>query len=254
MHIAEQASMIDHLSRGRLVMTVAMGYHEDYWRMFGMNRLGRRDRFIESVEIMRRAFASPEPFSYDGAYYQLYNVRLTPPPYQPGGPEVWLGGQANASIERAGVYGDGWCVDLYPVDPATWRERVDLYRSTAERCGRKTNIMVLREAWISDSHEETKRFCEYVAAEQRYSYEQNMPLQAHPDFLDPEAITPERWAEHAIVGTPEECAEKMIRMRDYMGFDEICLRLRRPMGPSFEETLEVLQRFGEEVIPLVDAV
>ena len=36
MHVAEQVAALDNLSRGRVILTVAMGYHDDYWRMFGM--------------------------------------------------------------------------------------------------------------------------------------------------------------------------------------------------------------------------
>ena len=66
MHIAEQAVMIDQLSRGRLVLTLSLGYHEDYWRMFGLSRAGRRDRFVEAVEIMRRAWGEPRPLFLRG--------------------------------------------------------------------------------------------------------------------------------------------------------------------------------------------
>jgi alkanesulfonate monooxygenase SsuD/methylene tetrahydromethanopterin reductase-like flavin-dependent oxidoreductase (luciferase family) len=253
MHVAEQAAMIDHLSRGRLVMTVAMGYHDDYWRMFGLTRAGRRGRFIEAVEILRRAWAGSEPFSYDGEHFQLTDVRLLPQPYQPGGPELWIGGQVDASIVRAGELADGWVYDLYPIDSDTWERRIDLYKQSAHEHGRRTKVVLLREAWVTDTWEEALRYCEYMVAEHLYSLDHGMPLGGHPDFRERSQVTPENWAAHAVVGTAEQCAEKMVAYGRDMGVDELCVRLRRPMGPSLEETREGLQRFGEEVLPLVRA-
>lgn len=251
MHVAEQVSLIDHLSKGRLAMTISLGYHEDYWRMFGLTRQGRRERFVEAVEILRRAWASPEPFSYRGQHFTLEDVRLLPPPYTPGGPPLYGGGQVEASIERSGRMLDGWCYDLYPIDAATWERRNRLYRETAAAHGRPSKVILLREAWVADSWEQALRHCEYYVAEHLYSLDHGMPLGGHPDFRERSQVTPENWAKHAIVGTPEQCAEKMVEIRDTLGVDELVVRLRRPMGPSYEETREGLDRFGTEVLPLV---
>ena len=253
MHVAEQAAMIDQLSKGRLGMTISIGYHEDYWRMFGLTRQGSRQRFIEAVEIMRRAWASPDPFSYHGEHFQLTDVRLLPPPYQEGGPELWIGGQVDASIKRAGELADGWVYDLYPIDSPTWEHRNRLYRDTAAAHGRPAKVVLLREAWVTDTWEEAVKYCEYMVAEHLYSLDHGMPLGGHPDFQHRSQVTPENWAAHAVVGTAEQCAEKMVAIGRDLGVDELVVRLRRPMGPSFEETHDALDRFGEEVLPLVRA-
>ena len=148
---------------------------------------------------------------------------------------------------------DGWCYDLYPIDRETWDRRAGLYRRTAAEHGRPSKIVLLREAWVADSWEDAVRYCEYMVAEHLYSLDHGMPLSGHPDFQERSQITAENWAAHAIVGTPEQCAEKMLAYGSDLGVDELCLRLRRPMGPSFEETAENLERFGEEVLPLVRA-
>jgi alkanesulfonate monooxygenase SsuD/methylene tetrahydromethanopterin reductase-like flavin-dependent oxidoreductase (luciferase family) len=251
MHIAEQAAMIDNLSKGRLILAMGMGFSDEYWRMFGLTRTDRKKRFIETLDILDLAFKSPEYFDYRGSVYDLEQVRLTPPPYQPGGPEIWLGGEVDASIERAGARADAWCVDSFPLDPVQWSRRSDLYRRTAELHGRPPKIVLLREAWVADTHEEAIRFCQYMAEEHLWYVRNGFPLGIHPDFPTIESITAENWAKHAVVGTAEECAEKLARYRDEFGADEVSLRLRRAGGPGFGPAKECLHRFGEEVLPLV---
>jgi alkanesulfonate monooxygenase SsuD/methylene tetrahydromethanopterin reductase-like flavin-dependent oxidoreductase (luciferase family) len=254
MHIAEQAAMIDNLSKGRLILALGMGFSDDYWRMFGTSRTGRKQKFIETLDILDRAFQDSGYFDYAGKYYQLDNVRLTPQPYQPGGPERWIGGEVDTSIERAGRRADAWCVDSFPLEPNEWKRRSAVYRNAAEESGRPSKIVLLREAWVADTHEEALRFCQYMAEEHLWYIRHGFPLGLHPDFPDIASINAENWAKHAIVGSPEECAERIERYRVEFGVDEISLRLRRAGGPSFEAAKQSLQRFGEEVLPLVAGI
>ena len=253
MQVAEQVAMIDLLSHGRMILTVAMGYHDDYWRMFGSSRLHRKDRFVEGVEILRLAFAGGE-FSYDGVHFPLDRVQLTPPTYQPGGPELWLGGHFEKAIERAGKYGDAWCGDPFPIIPDVWWPRIEMYRETAEANGNPSKVVILREGWIAPTREEAlKVVAENHVLEQRFYYRQGI-FPASEQFPSESSLTAEALAEHMLLGSPEDCVEQLRHWQEDFDVDYVCVRFRMPTGPSFEATRDALQLFGEEVLPKLEAI
>ena len=51
---AEQFSVIDNLSQGRLYTTVSRGFHPGYWMQFGIPQEKLLGRFLEAVEDLAR--------------------------------------------------------------------------------------------------------------------------------------------------------------------------------------------------------
>ena len=105
--LAEESLMVDALSNGRFRLGLGQGY---YWQEFG--GLGARleerpSRTEEGIAILRHAFAG-ESFSFDGKRYTLPELRVTPEPIRPGGPEIWMGAFAPKAVERAARLADGF--------------------------------------------------------------------------------------------------------------------------------------------------
>ena len=97
--LAKQAASLDRLSGGRLVLGLGLGGREDDFAASGVNPEGRGRLVEEQVAMMRRVW-SGEEFGYAGG--------IGPEPARPGGPEVILGGSAQASFRRVARIGDGW--------------------------------------------------------------------------------------------------------------------------------------------------
>jgi alkanesulfonate monooxygenase SsuD/methylene tetrahydromethanopterin reductase-like flavin-dependent oxidoreductase (luciferase family) len=97
--LAKQAATIDSLSQGRLTLGVAPGAREDDYVASGVD-FDRRGRLMDEMlremkavwEGAERGFAGP----------------IGPPPSREGGPELLIGGKADASFRRVGELGDGW--------------------------------------------------------------------------------------------------------------------------------------------------
>lgn len=87
--------------------------------MFGYVSSDRPRRTEEIVATLRQAW-SGEPFSYRGR-----TVRVTPTPFQPGGPKIALGGKTDAAARRAARIADSFV----PSDPACWEAYRDELRS-----------------------------------------------------------------------------------------------------------------------------
>lgn len=248
MDIAQRTALIDNLSRGRLFMTYARGYHEGYWDQFGIDQERMLGRFLENLRIQEQAFRG-ERFSFDGDFYSVRDGLVTPQPYQEPHFPIWGGGQFTASIRRCAEYAECWTGDAWPVDNATWLEQVRPYRERCAELQKTPFVVLLRTGWVADSYEQVARteFLEKVVREFRFYAERGL-LSHHPDFQSPADITPESLRPHVIAGSASECIEKLERYRAELGIDYVSMRLRMPTGPSFGETAEQIARFGEEVV------
>lgn len=106
--LAEDAAVVDHLSRGRLILGMGIGYDVDEYATFGIEESTRGRDIADKAAFLRRAW-SGQRFSWDGPTFRFHDVRVTPTPYGEGIP-VWFGGYAPAAIRRAGTIGDGYLI------------------------------------------------------------------------------------------------------------------------------------------------
>ena len=106
MRMAEDLSVVDNLSGGRIEIGLGQGYRPAEFDMFGWNYATRTRAFEESLDILEKAWTG-EPFDYDGKIYKVKGGLLRPPPVKPGRPPLWIGAahpkaRARAVRRRAG--------------------------------------------------------------------------------------------------------------------------------------------------------
>lgn len=104
--LATDAMVVDQLSGGRLVLGLGLGYVDEEYRAFGVERRMRAARLRETVDILRLAWTG-ERFSYEGSVLHVDDIRVTPRPVRPEGIPIWLGGYAPEAIRRAARVADG---------------------------------------------------------------------------------------------------------------------------------------------------
>jgi len=93
--LAEDMSVLDHLSRGRVSYTIGLGYRPREYEMFGVDPSKRGALMDEHLEVLRRAL-SGEEFNWRDR-----PVQVTPAPFTPGGPSIAYGGGSPAAARRA---------------------------------------------------------------------------------------------------------------------------------------------------------
>lgn len=132
--VAKQMASLDYLTGGRIVCGVGVGGDsaKDF-ELTGIPRSERGARTNEGIEVMRALWSSPEA-SFSGRFSEFTDVGLSPMPVQPGGPPIWVGGRADAALERAGRLGDGWMG--YMVSPARFEASMTTVRGHAAAAGR----------------------------------------------------------------------------------------------------------------------
>lgn len=249
MHLAEDVAMIDLLSKGRVRLGVGLGYHPDYFRLFGAPYNERFSRFEESLEIMRLAWSNHEPFSFHGKRYQLENVMLTPKPWQTGGPPLWIGAAYPEAIARAGRLGDGWGILPFWEPEAKLREQASIYRESAAKAGRKPYVVLMRDGWVAPSRAEAERvFGPLWVEEMLFYYRWNL-LTPNDEFRSEADFTVENLRKYLVMGSPADCIEQIETWTKAIDADYLIVRFRLPMGPAREPVLDCIRQFGAEVIP-----
>jgi probable F420-dependent oxidoreductase len=104
---AEDAVVIDAISGGRLDLAVGIGYRNEEFEGYGVDRKTRGARMDEALEILRRLWRGEE-VTFHGRHFDLDRVRVTPEPTQQPHPPLWIGGFAAPAIRRAAKFGDGY--------------------------------------------------------------------------------------------------------------------------------------------------
>lgn len=252
-HLAEQAALVDVVSRGRLILGVGSGYHEGYFKHFGEPFEDRFGRFRESVDFLRTAWRG-ERFDWAGRHWQMSDVLVNPRPYQQAGPPLWFAGTTEAAVRRAGRQGDG-LVLLGFYDPLDQRRRiVELYREEAEKAGRTPVVAQLLDGFVAETFEEARAtFGDLWVDEIAYYLRWGM-IELSEEIRSLDDATFENLQKYMVVGSASDAAETVGRFRDEMGLGEddwIILRSRLPQGPSYDEALDSIRRFGSDVIPML---
>ncbi|MCS6805222.1 MAG: LLM class flavin-dependent oxidoreductase [Acidobacteriota bacterium] len=246
LHVAEMGAVVDNISHGRFALGVGLGQRDR--SAFGIPREGIVRRFEESVQIIRQAWAN-ESFSYGGEYFTLDNVRISPRPVQRGGPPIWIGALSKPGLLRAGRLGDGWPTDNLQ-SLATIKEWANLYRQTAAEHSRKSEVLLARSAWIGDNRSDIAeqwwpRVRAFFQPYAKMGLFKDLMLAGGEADWTFERIGPDR----LIAGTPDDVVGQIERYRTEIGCETLILLLRHPQGPSHQEVLKCIARFGQEIIP-----
>jgi probable F420-dependent oxidoreductase len=105
--LAKQLATLDFLSGGRLQLGLGIGINPaDYAAVEQPFR--RRGRLADELIPALRAAWGEGPATFIGEHYRFEGVWLEPPPLQPGGPPIWMGGISEPALRRAARQGAGW--------------------------------------------------------------------------------------------------------------------------------------------------
>lgn len=98
-HFASSAATLDQLGRGRLKINIVSG--QDNLAAYGDSEGDQPHRYARTKEFMRiaRRLWTEEEVTFEGEHFSVTESRLTPRPFQDGGPKLYFGG-ASAAAER----------------------------------------------------------------------------------------------------------------------------------------------------------
>jgi FMNH2-dependent dimethyl sulfone monooxygenase len=99
---AKQATTIDHISNGRFVLNLVMGWFTPEMAMFDGTQRAHDDRYRYGAEwlgIVKRLWAEEAPFDFDSADFHVREAQAHPKPVQKPYPVLINAGHSPAAIE-----------------------------------------------------------------------------------------------------------------------------------------------------------
>jgi probable F420-dependent oxidoreductase len=250
--IAEQATMLDLLSGGSFHLGVAIGWRDEEFEAFGVDKSERVPRVREGIELLRRLLTE-KSVTYEGEFYSVEDLTVMPRPVQESIP-IWYGGQSRAAIERSAELADAWSIS--PIETVHKLSRgVEIYRDELAANGRSledTRVPLRREVYIAEDEETAWK---EVGPSLLYEYED---VYGDYDDIDHSFESSDRESaieelrEHAedrfIIGDPETAIREFERYKESVGMDELLLRMHFP-GLDTDKSEKSMRIIAEEVMP-----
>ena len=206
----------DVLSGGRVIAGVGVGWMPEEFAALGTPPFAERGAVTdEYLEAWRSLWTDARP-KHDGKYANFADVLFSPKPASRPRLPIWVGGESAPALRRTVKYGDAWYPasnnqDIHLNTPARLQKGIEKLHRVAERADRDPSSIDVGYLWFAPPIWNTERSPE--------------PWQlfsgSSDDMLADAAALETAGARHAIFYVQR---------------------------PTIEETLDVIQRFGEEVV------
>ena len=264
--VADRMVLLDHLTRGRVILGVGPGALATDAYMMGVDPARQREMMDEGLGVIKRLFTETEPFSVKSDWFELNDGMLQIRPYQhPSIPLVVASVQTPAGVTTAGKHGAGVLSLSTPrgmVRETSLAELWAIAEQTAEEYGNEMR----REEWrlsipihLADSREEAMEDVRRGHARVTREYFESTLGHAAPDVADDCLLEYVMERHGVIVGTPDDMIEAVERLQEISGgFGGMLVRvedwaprekilrsyelLARYVMPHFQGSVTALQR------------
>ena len=133
--LAEEHSMIDNITEGRLITGFVRGIGAEY-HAWGTNPAFSHERFHEAHDLIIAAWTRPGPFRWSSKHYHFEYVNPWPRPYQQPHPPIWVPSQGSGETIEWAAHPDRKYTYLQTFSPLkSVRRYLEQYRETAARHG-----------------------------------------------------------------------------------------------------------------------
>jgi probable F420-dependent oxidoreductase len=105
--LAKAIATVDHLSGGRVLVGIGIGWLEEEFRAMGIPWERRAQRTRDYIGAMRRLWGE-EVSEFQSEFASFSKVRSYPKPVARGKLPVVVGGNTLPALRRVAEYGDGW--------------------------------------------------------------------------------------------------------------------------------------------------
>jgi alkanesulfonate monooxygenase SsuD/methylene tetrahydromethanopterin reductase-like flavin-dependent oxidoreductase (luciferase family) len=260
--VAEEFAMLDALTGGRVVAGMLRGTSNEYVT-YATNPAESRERFEEALELIVRAWTEPQPFGWQGRYYEYRAISIWPRPAQQPHPPIYMSGSSPESGEFAARrrLKLGFAFTTVPLAS----KAVRYYRAQAAECGWEPvadDVLYRLSVHVADTDEQaTDDLLAAGAAERRGGFStanralddtaanlgyygrdvenQRGRLQPH-DFKERVELG------QLLVGSPATVLQQIRAVRDALGCGILDL-IFQPVGR--DKTLKSIELFGTQVLP-----
>ena len=152
--VAEEWSIVDNLSRGRVGISFASGWHANDFVFAPDAYANRRQVMDDGIEVVRKLWRGEAIQLRDGQN-ELVSLSLSPMPMQRELP-FWLTGASNGTVLKAGQLGGGVLTNLQDQTLDELAEKITLYHRTLAEHGHDpatARVTLLLHTFLADDVE-----------------------------------------------------------------------------------------------------
>ena len=263
--VAEELGLLDNLTNGRLIMGFLRGTpNED--QTYSVNPAEGRGRLLEGMDLILKALTEPQPFSWEGRYYQFRTVSVWPRPVQQPLPPVIVATRSDDTIQYAAEHTLGLGVSFIPVDRMA--KLTEKYYKWCEEAGwqpKPEQIVYRGSIYIAETDQRAEERFESL---KRAGPQRGMALgpnvaravqlaRAGQGFDVYNALAGSAQGDVAstaprlsFLGGPDTIAKQMKAFHEQCGVGVVDLFFQQP-GVDHAEVMEEIELFGREVLPRI---
>ena len=262
LRLAEEAATVDQISHGRLIYGIGRSGVVRTYEEYGISYAESRERFAETLEILKRAWTEPR-FSYQGKYYSFDNVALTPKPYQKPWPEIRIAANSADTFPQIAKLGHGVFVAVRLGTLEELEPNITAYRNAWKEAGHPGNGKVFLRApvYVAETdqaaHEEPEESIMYFY---RYLGErlEDSATRAGVRAVEDRAARGRRLQEityedalreKLIVGSPGRVTDRLLELKEKLGLDGILCEMNCGTKIPHQRVMKSLQLLCNEVMP-----
>jgi limonene 1,2-monooxygenase len=237
--LADRLVLLDHLTRGRLMIGVGPGALPSDAYMMGIDPVRQRDMMEESLEAILALLAGGKPVTMETDWFTLRDARLQLRPYQRPHPEVAVAAQVSPAGPRAaGRFGCGLL--SIGATSAGGFDVLGLHWDVMEQRAAEFGTTIDRSRWrlvgpmhIADTREQAIADVAFGLDQWVDYFQRVAALPLAPDTTDHETLVDALNASgFAVIGTVEDAIEQVERLqRQSKGFGTFLL-----MGHEWADT------------------
>jgi natural product biosynthesis luciferase-like monooxygenase protein len=262
--VAEEWSMVDNLSRGRVGVSFASGWQINDFVLAPHNYAARKDVMLREIDTVRRLWRG-ETLSLPGVDGKPVPVRILPRPIQPELP-IWITATGNPETCRvAGQVGANLLTHLVGQKIEDLADKIRIYRKAWQEKGHagEGHVTLMLHTFVGDNLDavrETVRepFSNYLKTS--VDLLKNSPWGFAPARLGPGAqvkkhsTAPAELTEEELAALLEHAFDRYFENSSLFGTPEVCLRMVDQLREIGVTEIACLIDFGVDSQTVLDSL
>jgi alkanesulfonate monooxygenase SsuD/methylene tetrahydromethanopterin reductase-like flavin-dependent oxidoreductase (luciferase family) len=198
-----------------------------------------------------------ESVDFDGKYFSADKLSLALKPVHKPRPPMWFGGSVDKAVARAATLadttlGDSWVASSHLTEEVITKQ-ANVFHAKLDELGkpRPKEFPLLRNVVVApDKETALKEAGPFIADSYRVFGQWGLftnVVGSGKEQLDFEELM----AGRVVIGSPEDCAEELVRLAKTTGFTRLIARIQWH-GMDQRITLRTIELLAKEVKPLVE--
>ncbi len=262
--VAEEFAMLDTLTGGRIVAGLMRGTPNEYVT-YNVNPNESRDRFQESLKLIKMVWTERQPFGWQGKHFQFRTISIWPRPVQDPHPPMFMSGSSMESGKFAAdnQVGIGFAVTTL-LDAA---KAADYYRVEAKKAGwspTRDDVIYRMNFHVADTDDQAIEDLKSAGAgkfkgigtlnpdmmrvlrqTKYFSGNENRPTEAKIATIELEDRIK---LGQVLIGSPDSVVKQIEKVRDALGPGILDLANAGQMGDKTTKSMELM---ATKVLPRI---